>query len=215
MPQIERLVVEALSEYVSPIAAQNIVTRALRKAGVDPDSLSPEGWVDFIRDPLLSELRQVIPIREPTGGLSRLLRSLEETPAAQQPRRSEPAPAPPPRDTLVLPKREVDINAKNVREELVNELAREEGVRGVLLQGPDFQESRLPGMEDLAPILGVVNKLLQKEKPYKLFYSVFEEGQLLLRPLGPALVALVAKREANLGRLMHVLNSYEAKGGQS
>lgn len=214
MPQIERLVVEALTEYASPVAAQNIMNRALRRAGVNPDTMGPEAWVRFVRGPLLTELQQVFPIQEPTGALRRVLRGLEEA-AATPSRPATPAPAAPgDRNTLILPRHEVDLNRAEVREDLVNELAREEGVSGVLLQGPSFQEVRLPGVEDLAPILGVVHNLLQKQKPYKLFYSVFQEGQVLVRPLGPALVALVAKREANLGRLLHVLNSYEAKGGQ-
>ncbi|XOB98836.1 hypothetical protein ACMC9I_01725 [Deinococcota bacterium DY0809b] len=216
MPQIERLVVEALTEYASPVAAQNIMNRALRRAGVNPDAMGPEAWLRFVRGPLLTELQQVFPIQEPTGALRRVLRGLEEAAAART-RPAAPAPkpaAPGDRNTLILPRREIDLDRAEAREGLVNELAREEGVSGVLLQGPSFREARLPGVEDLAPILGVVHNLLQKQKPYKLFYSVFQEGQVLVRPLGPALVALVAKREANLGRLLHVLNSYEAKGGQ-
>jgi len=214
MPQIERLVVEALTEYASPVAAQNIVYRALRRAGMDPGDLSAADWVRFVRGPLFNELQQLFPIKEPTGKLRRLLRSLEETAVAEAvPQEREPE-TPSARSTLILPKRTVNLSAENDRERFVNELAREEGVSGVLLQGPGFQESRLPGVKDLAPILGVAHNLLQKQKPYKLFYSVFREGQVLVRPLGPALVALVTKREANLGRLMHVLNSYETKGGQ-
>ncbi len=215
MPQIERLVVEALTDYASPAAAQNIVNRTLRRAGVHPDDLSAGDWASFIRGPLMGELTQIFPLREPTGALRRLLRSLEEAAATEPYHPGSMPESPSARSTLILPKREVNFGVDEARERFVNELAREEGVSGVVLQGPDFQEIRLPGLEDLAPILNVVHKLLQKQKPYKLYYSVFQEGQVLVRSLGPSLVALVAKREANLGRLMHVLNSFEAKGGQS
>lgn len=215
MPQIETLVVKALTEYASPAAAKNILNRALQKAGANPEAMGPEAWLRFVRGPLLSELQQVFPIQEPTGALRRVIRSLEAAAASQSAPVAQPAAPANARNTLILPKRTVDLDLAEAREGLVNELAREEGVSGVLLRGPSFQEIRLPGVEDLAPILGVVHNLLRKQKPYKIFYSVFQEGQVLVRPLGPALVALVAKREANLGRLLHVLNSYEAKGGQS
>ncbi|WP_456411653.1 hypothetical protein [Oceanithermus sp.] len=214
MPQTERLVVEALSEFASPAAAQNLLRRALRRAGADPNIMGPAEWSRFIQGPLMDELRNVFPIREPTGPLRRLIHSLDEAALSAPP----PAPAraqDPARNTLILPKRTVDLNEAATREQLANELAREEGVSGVVIQGPGFTEARLPGFDDLTPILSVTHSLLKKQKPYKIFYSVFQEGQVLVRPLGPALVALVTKREANLGRLMHVLNSYETKGGQS
>ncbi len=216
MPQTERLIIEALTEYASPFAAQNIVGRALRRAGLDPESMDPAAWLRFVQGPLMAELRQVFPMNEPTGALRRLLKQLEEEAAPPRPRApAQPAPADAAvKSTLILPTRAVDFSQPSEREQVANELARVEGVSGVLIQGPSYREARLPGEGDLAPILGVVHNLLQKQKPYKLFYSVFQGGQVLVRPLGPALVALVAKREANLGQLMHALNGYEAKGGQ-
>ena len=215
MPQIERLIIEALTDYVSPTAAQNLMDRALRRSAINPSALDATGWLQFITGPLMNELQAVLPIREPTGSLRRLIRSLEEN--AQKTQSPQPA-SPPVRrgpPTINAPRLQVDLSDPGARERLASGLAREEGVSGVLLQGPDYQEARLPGVEDLAPIIAVANNLLQKQKPYKIFYSVFGEGHVLIRPLGPALVAVVAKRHANLGRLMHVLNSYEAKGGQS
>jgi len=214
MPQIERLTIEALTEYVSPGAAQNLFDRAVRRAGVNPESLDAAGWLRFLQGPLLAELRAILPVREPTGKLRRLMRGLEAA-AARPAAAPQPVPersSPPTIDTASI---EVDLEDPATRERLASSLAREEGVSGVLVWGSAFQEVRLPGVEDLAPILAVVHNLLQKQKSYKIFYSVFREGQVLIRPLGPALVAVVAKRQANLGRLMHVLNSYEAKGGQS
>jgi len=215
MPQIERLIIEALTDYVSPTAAQNILDRAIRRSAINPGSLDAAGWLNFINGPLLNELQNVLPVREPTGALRRLIHNLEES-AQQERMRTQPSPpvrrGPP---TIYSPRIEVDLDDPEAVEQLASNLAREEGISGVLLRGPNFQEARLPGVEDLAPILAVVNNLLQKQKPYKMFYSVFEEGHVLIRPLGPALVAVVAKRHTNLGRLIHVLNSYEAKGGRS
>jgi len=213
MPQTERLIIEALSDYVSPTAAQNLYMRALQRSAVNPAALDDSGWLQFVTGPLLDELQTILPIREPTGALRRLIHDLEES----SQKRTEPPARPPIRrgpPTINAPQLQVDLSDPASRELLASSLAREEGVSGVLLQGPDYQEARLPGIEDLAPILSVVNNLLQKRKPYKIFYSVFQEGHVLIRPLGPALVAVVAKRHANLGRLIHVLNSYEAKGGQ-
>ncbi len=214
MPQIERLAIEALTEYVSPNAAQNLFDRAVRRGGVNPETLDAAGWLRFLRGPLLTELQAILPVREPTGKLNHLLRALEEAAARPAPT-AQPAPQqhnPPTIDTTRI---EIDLENSAARERLASSLAREDGVSGVLVWGSGFQEARLPGVEDLAPILAVVHNLLQKQKSYKIFYSVFHEGQVLIRPLGSALVAVVAKRQANLGRLMHVLNSYEAKGGQS
>jgi len=215
MPEIEHLVVEALSEYVSLPAAQNLVRRTLRKTGTRAEQLTEEGWLRFLRGPILDELRQLLPIKEPTGRLRRLLRSLEESnaqPAEAQ--ETDPNQQLLARNTLILPKLHVNLDDTQERERLVNKLAREEGVSGVLLLGRNFQDSRLPGVEDLKPILNVIHGLLKKQKPYKLYYSVFREGQVLVRPLGPAILVLVSKRSANLGRLMHVLNRYETEGGQ-
>jgi len=214
MQQIERLAIEALTDYVSPSAAQNMFDRAARRAGVDPETLDAAGWLSFLRGPLFVELQAVFPIREPTGKLHRLLRSLEESAQKSAPSaKAVPERTGPP--TIISARIEVDVQDPAARERLASSLAREDGVSGVLVWGPGFQEARLPGVEDLAPILAVVHSLLKKQKSYKIFYSVFREGQVLIRPVGSALVALVAKRQANLGRLMHVLNSYEAKGGQS
>ena len=213
MPQIERLIIEALTDYVSPVAAQNLFDRALRRAAVNPETLDAAGWLRFITGPLLDELQTILPIREPTGSLRRLIRNLEES--AQKQPQVQPPPTRRGPPTINAPRLQIDLADPAARERMASALAREEGVSGVLLQGPDYQEARLPGVEDLAPILAVANNLLQKQKPYKIFYSVFGDGHVLIRPLGSALVAVVAKRHANLGRLMHVLNSYEAKGGQS
>ncbi len=213
MPQIERLIIEALTDYVSPTAAQNLFDRSLRRSAVNPETLDAAGWLRFVTGPLLEELQTILPVREPTGSLRRLIRGLEDSVQKRPPAQPTPVRRGPP--TINAPRLLVDLADPSSRERLASGLAREEGVSGVLLQGPDYQEARLPGVEDLAPILAVANNLLQKQKPYKIFYSVFGEGHVLIRPLGPALVAVVAKRHANLGRLMHVLNSYEAKGGQS
>ncbi|WP_457638222.1 hypothetical protein [Oceanithermus sp.] len=214
MLQTERLVIEALTEYVSPAAAQNLYNRALHRAAVNPETLDAAGWLRFVNGPLLNELRTVLPIREPTGSLRHLIRELENI---QKGGNLQPSPPPvrrgPP--TISSPRVEIDLENPAAREQMVRALAREDGVSGVLLQGTGFQEARLPGVEDLAPILAVVNSLLKKQKQYKMFYSVFGDGHVIIRPLGSALVAMVTKRHANLGRLMHLLNSYEAKGGQS
>jgi len=215
MPQIERLVLEALTEYVSPAAARNIYERALRRAAFNPETADSAGWLSFVSGPVVDELRVVLPIKEPTGSLRRLIRELEESSQNQQPASTPKPAAKKEAATISPPRQQVDLDDPAAREKLTSSLAREEGVSGVLLQGPGYQEARLPGVEGLAPILAVVHSLLKKQKPYRIYYSVFGEGQILIRPLGPALVAVIAKQHANLGRLMHLLNSYEAKGGQS
>ena len=214
MSQTERLIIEALTDYVSPAAAQNLLNRTIRRSGLDPGSLDDAGWLEFVNGPLLTELQNILPIREPTGSLRRLIRNLGENARNSTPEQPKEPPIRRGPPTINVPQIQIDLADPAARERLVSGLAREEGVSGVLLQGPNFQEMRLPGVEDLAPILAVANNLLQKQKPYKIFYSVFGDGQVLIRPLGSALVAVVGKRQANLGRLMHVLNSYEAKGGQ-
>jgi len=214
MPQIERLVIEALTEYISPAAAQNLYERALRRVGFNAGTEDPAAWLNFINGPILAELRAILPIQEPTGSLRRLLRLLEET-ARNTPEPNATPPHPPASAPISTPKQKIDLNDVTEREKLTSALAHEEGVSGVLLQGPGYQEARLPGVEELPPIITVIHKLLTKQKPYKMYYSVFGEGQVLIRPLGPALIAVIAKQHANLGRLMHLLNSYEAKGGQS
>ena len=216
MSQVERLIIEALSEYISPAAAQNLLNRALRRTDKHPGAMSPRDWAAFVSGPLLEELRKILPVRTPSKKFLSLLQNLESSASEQKgtPQGPEKTGRGEAVKTIEMPHWQVDLQDERAREQLARDLAREDGVSGVLLRGDGFSEARLPGAEELAPILAVVDNLLRKGKSYKIFYSVFQEGQVLIRPFGSALVAIVTKRGANLGRLLHVLNSFEAKGGQ-
>ncbi len=211
MREAQRLIIEALSHYVSEPAARNLLQRTLTQDGRAAETLSPKDWAALVEGALFRNLQAIIPIPSLPGELRRVVRLLHAmTPPedAAPPLETDPSPS-------NLPTRKVDLTRPDARAALAQELAREDGVTGVVIHGPDYQEVRLPGRaEELVQLLEISHRLLSRQHPYQAFYAVFAEGQLVLRPLGDALIAVIGRPETNLGRILHTLSSLEAQGGQ-
>ncbi|AEB11060.1 hypothetical protein [Marinithermus hydrothermalis] len=212
MREAQRLIIEALSHYVSEPAARNLLQRTLTQDGRAAETLSPRDWAALVEGALFQNLQAIIPIPSLPSELRRVVRLLHAmTPAedAAPPLETDPSPSP------NLPARKVDLTHPEARAALAQELAREEGVTGVVIHGPTYQEVRLPDRaEELVQLLEISHRLLSRQQPYQAFYAVFAEGQLVLRPLGDALIAVIGRPETNLGRILHTLSSLEAQGGQ-
>ncbi|GIW25721.1 hypothetical protein [Meiothermus sp.] len=205
MNNTEQKIVEALSQVVSPWAAHNLLRRALR--GHSPDLLEPAGWAALIEGPLQQELKGVLP----TVGLLPELQTLVKQLRAQKQRPAEVRPPTQPTLETTNLTEYVDLERAQDREKLVLDLARGEGVLAVVLDSVHGQECRL-GVhnEGLVGLLSIVHRLLDRKGSYRVFYTVFREAQLVLRPLERGYLAVLTRNEANLGQLLYRMSKIEA-----
>lgn len=198
---VQGQIIEALMQVVSRPAAENLLRRALRASKAPPSKLDASAWAALIEGPLQRELAQVLPLHHLTPPLQNLLRQLKPP----------KAPSPPAFPTVEVATEYFRLWDPAVRQDLVLELARLEGVTGVLLYTPYGQESRFAGPEKgLVNLLGSAHRLLALRGAYRVFYTGFGEAQAILRPLGKGWLAVLARSEANLGHLLYRLGNMEA-----
>lgn len=205
---IEQQVLQALSQYVSHGAAENLLKRAIKARGRPP--LSPGDWAQVIEGPLMRELGQILPVRGVLPPLRTLLAKLRSSPTPP------PGPTPPPEEESPVspPLEQVFLPDPVARQGLVQSLARMEGVSGVILETPYGRETRVQGLgPEFVRMVGTAHRLLVTRGGYTLFYTVLESAHLLIRPLGTGWIAVLARSEANLGTLMYRLRSIEGLQG--
>lgn len=205
MNDTERKIIEALSRVISPGAASNLLKRALR--GQSPDLLGPRSWIELLEGPLQRELMGVLPVSGLIPDLQKLLRQLK----AQAP--SLEAVRDPTRPTLETTDltEYVDLEREQDRQALVLELARGEGVLAVVLDSVHGRECRLGVHNDsLVGLLSTAHRLLDRKGSYRVFYTVFREAQLVLRPLDRGYLAVLTRDETNLGQLLYRMSKIEA-----
>jgi hypothetical protein len=201
----EQKITEALSQVVSPAAAASLLRRALR--GQSPDLLGPRAWAELLEGPLQRELSGILPISGLLPDLQKLVRQLK---AQTQSLEGVQNPA---RPTLESTDRNeyINLQSEQDRQNLVLELARGEGVLAVVLESGYGQEYRLGSHnESLLGLLSIAHRLLDRKGSYRLFYTVFREAQLVLRPLGQGYLAVLTRNEANLGQLLYRMGKIEA-----
>ncbi len=205
MNDTERKIIEALSRVISPVAAHNLLKRALR--GQSPDLLGPRSWVELIERSLQRELMGVLPVSGLIPDLQKLVQQLRaQTPSAEVVR----DPTQPTLETTDLTEY-VDLECAQDREALVQELARGEGVLAVVLDSVHGRETRLGAYTDsLVGLLSTVHRLLDRKGSYRVFYTVFREAQLVLRPLDRGYLAVLTRNETNLGQLLYRMSKIEA-----
>lgn len=205
MSDTERKIIEALSQVVSPVAASNLLKRAL--GGQSPDLLGPRSWVELLEGPLRRELMGVLPVSGLIPDLQRLVRQLSaQTPSIEVVRD-------PTRPTLEATnlREYVDLEREPDRQALVLDLARGEGVLAVVLDSVHGRECRLGVHNDsLVSLLSTVHRLLDRKGSYRVFYTVFREAQLVLRPLDRGYLAVLTRNETNLGQLLYRMSKIEA-----
>ena len=197
LDNIERKVIEALSQVISPLAAESLLKRAL--GGRSPNLLGPLGWATLIEGPLQQELRGILPVNDLLPELEKLTRQLK----AQIPIH--------PSLEVSDPVQHIDLQNKEMRENLVLELARGEGVLAVVLESGYGQEYRLGDYDSsLVNLLATTHRLFERRGGYRVFYTVLEEAQLVLRPLGRGYLAVLTRNEASLGHLLYRMGKIEA-----
>lgn len=199
---MESAIEEALSRYMAEAAARNLLRRALASYGTKGfQPQDPGEWARFVEGPLWELLRTHLPFRSMPPELKALAARLraeaipprrEEVEASQEEHLEEP----------------VDLEDPKARAELATRLARLPGAVGVWVQGQTGAEVRA---EKPLAFPAVAHRLLSG---YASFYVDLEEGLFLLRSLGQGHVALLARKEANLGQLLQVLRRLFPKEGE-
>ncbi|BDG15463.1 hypothetical protein Thermus71318_15140 [Thermus brockianus] len=190
MPMEESLL-QILSRYISPMAAENLLRRVLgsRKPA------TPGEWARLIEANLWPELGRLLPFREMPPELKALVRELKQL-ALQEVEEAEEA-----EEEEALLEEVVDLEDPAAREHLARRLARLEGVLGVVVAGRGGKEELFAG----EPIpLELVHHLLARQG-YGVFYALLQGNLVALRPLGSGYVGLLARKETNIGRLLHAL----------
>lgn len=202
--ETERRIVEALSQVISPVAAERLLQRAV---GKQSKPKNPKAWVEVIEGPLKQELTDVLPISGLIPSLQALVKELKsQISKVERPTR----PAMP---TLEMaPSTDyIDLEDEHTRRELVRELARWEGVLAVVLESVHGRESRLGAYTDsLYTILSVGHWLLERRGKYRVFYTVLQGAQLVIRPMEGGWIGVITRQETNLGQLLYRLGRIEA-----
>lgn len=189
---IRSQVVQALTQFLSKVAAERMLNRLLE--GKNP---SPSEWADLIEGPLMRDLGQVLPVKGPFGPFLGILQKLR---AQVQPEAESEAVS----EWVVL-------SSPSQRHALALQLARLSDVQGVIVYHPEGQEVRFPGLSpQTKSIFEMSHRLLMMRKPYSLFYTVFNGAQLVFRPINSGWIAVMARSEANLGHLLYRLRRIEA-----
>ncbi len=195
-------IIEALSQVVSPLAASSLLKRAL--GGQPPEALEPQRWAELIEGPLQREIKGILPLNGLLPELKQLAQQLKT-----QARSPQPVAAPTLEVTDLA--EYIDLQSESERQRLVLELARKEGVLAVMLESSYGRELRLGSYsESLVELLSTMHRLLDRKGSYRVFYTVFREAQLVLRPLGQGYLAVLTRNEANLGQLLYRMGKIEA-----
>jgi hypothetical protein len=106
----------------------------------------------------------------------------------------------------------VMLGDEGSRRNLVQEIARMDGVVAAVLETPKGSEIRAPNFgKGLPRLISMSHRLLALRGNYRVLYATFERGQLLIRPLGQGWLAVLARPEANLGQLLYRLRYMEPK----
>jgi predicted regulator of Ras-like GTPase activity (Roadblock/LC7/MglB family) len=105
----------------------------------------------------------------------------------------------------------LELDKEECRQALVLDLARGEGVLAVVLVSVHGREYR-PGAhnDSVVNLLATVDRLLDRKGSYRVFYTVFREAQLVLRPLDRGYLAVLTRNKTNLGQLLYRMSRIEA-----
>lgn len=188
---MEESLLQFLSRYISPKAAESLVSRA--KAERQPST--PEAWARLVEEMIWPELTRLLPFREMPPELRAWVRELKSL-----------APPKPEAQTEEEGEEEglqemVDLEDPLARQTLAQKLARLEGVTGVVVAGMGGKEELFAG----EPVPLHLAHLLLLRQGYAAFYAVFGETLVALRPLARGYVGLTARKGSNIGRLLHAL----------
>ncbi|WP_448569875.1 hypothetical protein [Thermus sp.] len=186
---MEESLLEILSRYVSPQAAESLLGRATAQGKPS----RPGEWARLVEGVLWPELKNLLPFQEMPPELKAWVREMKAL-AAQEAEGGE-------EEEEELRLEAVDLEDPVARAGLAQRLARLEGVVGVVVAGESGREELFAG----EPIsLDPFHHLL-KRQGYRTFYSLLEGNLVAMRALGKGYIGLLARKETNVGRLLHHL----------
>jgi len=186
---MEESLLEILSRYVSPRAAESLLGRAteMRKPA------NPGEWARLVEGVIWPELRRLLPFQEMPPELKAWVREMKAL-AAQGAEGEE-------QEEEELRLEAVDLEDPAARTALAQRLARLEGVVGVVVAGKSGREELFAG----EPVPLDPFHLLLKRQGYQTFYGLLQHNLVAMRALGQGYIGLVARKETNVGRLLHNL----------
>jgi hypothetical protein len=187
---MEESLLEILSRYVSPRAAESLLGRAteMRKPA------NPGEWARLVEGVIWPELRRLLPFQEMPPELKAWVREMKAL-AAQGAEGEEQE------EEEELRLEAVDLEDPAARTALAQRLARLEGVVGVVVAGKSGREELFAG----EPVPLDPFHLLLKRQGYQTFYGLLQHNLVAMRALGQGYIGLVARKETNVGRLLHNL----------
>lgn len=195
---MEESLLRILSQYVSSRAAENLLRRALALGRPS----RPEDWARLVEEGIWPELKRLLPFREMPPELKAWVREQRRLAPPEEEEEGEEA--------ALL--EAVDLEDAALRARLAQRLARLEGVVGVVVAGESGREELFAG----EPISLDPAHLLLRRQGYRTFYAVLGESLVALRALGQGYVGVAARKETNVGRLLHGLrrltNATEVEG---
>ena len=187
---MEESLLEILSRYVSPRAAESLLGRAteMRKPA------NPGEWARLVEGVIWPELRRLLPFQEMPPELKAWVREMKAL-AAQGAEGEEQE------EEEELRLEAVDLEDPAARTALAQRLARLEGVVGVVVAGESGREELFAG----EPVPLDPFHLLLKRQGYQTFYGLLQHNLVAMRALGQGYIGLVVRKETNVGRLLHTL----------
>lgn len=204
--ETERRIVEALSQVVSVMTAEKLLQRAV---GSQNKPQTPVAWAEVIEGPLKHQINEILPVTGLLPSLQALAKELKAQ--AQAPKPEKPTPPPTPTIEIAPSADYIDLADEKTRRDLVLELARWEGVLTVVLESVHGRESRLGSYtESLYTLLSVGHWLLERRQKYRIFYTVLQGAQVVIRPIKGGWIGIIARHETNLGQLLYRLGRIEA-----
>ncbi|WP_117237689.1 hypothetical protein [Thermus sediminis] len=186
---MEESLLEILSRYVSPRAAEGLLRRAVEQGRPS----RPGDWARLVESVLWPELKRLLPFQEMPPELKAWVRELKGLAALEAGEEED--------EEEELPLEAVGLEEADLRARLAQRLARLEGVVGVVVAGEGGREELFPG----EPIPLDPFHLLLRRHGYRTFYAVLEENLVAFRALGKGYVGLLARKETNVGRLLNSL----------
>lgn len=186
---MEENLLEILSRYVSPRAAENL----LRRAAAQGRPSHPGEWARLVEGVLWPELKNLLPFQEMPPELKAWVREMKALAAVEASEEEG--------EEEELRLEAVDLEDPVARAGLAQRLARLEGVVGVVVAGEGGREE----LFSREPVLLDPFHRLLKRQGYRTFYSLLADNLVVMRALGKGYIGLLARKETNVGRLLHHL----------
>lgn len=198
---MEESLLQLLSQYVSRRAAESLLRKALARGTPS----HPGEWARLAEEAVWPELKRLLPFKEMPPELKAWVRELKTLAPPELEAEEEEG-----EEAALL--EVVDLEDPALRAHLAQRLARLEGVVGVVVVGQGGKEALFAG----EPVSLDMTHLFLQRQGYRTFYAVAAGTVVALRALDRGFVGVLARKETNVGRLLHglrrLVSSAEVEG---